>query len=84
MVRRDRRAAVGEPFEQREVDDPQIVQAVVVHGGPTELEAEQPEHVPHRWTAVGHDQDEIAAVGVHRVDDRELVRLRTGTWRPAT
>ena len=45
MVSRHGPSVVGDGLEQRELDDPQEVEAALVDGRATELEAQQPEHV---------------------------------------
>ena len=85
VVRGDRAAVVVEPFEQREVDDPQEARAAFGHRRAAEVEPQLPEHrrapsaARPRRSATGRP-----ASRAERVDERRAARPPTGTSRPAT
>ena len=66
VVGRDGPAGVVERLEQREVDHPQEVEAALGDRRPAQLEAQQAEHVAHRGPLVGHEQQQVAGLGLER------------------
>ena len=66
---------VVERLEQREVDDPEELQAALVHRRTAELHPQRSEHVVDQATSARGDQQEVAGLGAHRVDGPELLGL---------
>ena len=79
VVGRDGSTFVVERLEQREVDDPEELQATLVHRRTAELHPQRAEHVVDQATSAGGDQQEVAGLGAHRVDGPELLGLGQAT-----
>ena len=76
MVGRDRTPLTVDPLEQREVDDPDELEAALRHGRAAEVEPQLTEHGVHAPPGAGNEQQQVAGLGAERVDDAELLGLR--------
>ena len=85
VVRRDRAAVVVEALEQREVDDPEELQAALVHGRAAELDAQRAEHVvDDAGRAPATTSNRSPGSRPERVDDAELLGLGQELRAPAS
>ena len=68
--------------EHREVDDPHVAVRALVHRRAAEVVAQRAEHLAGRVPLVGHEQQQVAGSAPDGGDERGLLVVATGTWRP--
>ena len=66
------------PLKQRELDDPQEIELVVVDEAQllAQFQAQRAEHVPHDLVLVRRDEQQVALLAVHPLDDRRDLLFR--------